>query len=137
VQPGRVERERDPVARADVRLLLDLGGEERAAVGGEQRRALSFVRGRTNGFDVDCRRVDGEEHVRRRPQLLDDHGLDLEQRQPRRSRPRVREVLRPDAEDEPPVVGAGGTTIGVERDPEAGELDCVAVHRRLDEVHRG
>jgi hypothetical protein len=48
----------------------------------------------------------------------------------------VREVLRPDPEDDGARLHTRGASVGPERDPEAGELDRVARDLGLDEVHR-
>ena len=63
--------------------LGHLGGEEGAPVGGDERRAVAFVGRRPHRVDVDRRRVDREEHVRRRAELLDDSRLDLDRRRSR------------------------------------------------------
>ena len=100
VEPRRVERERKPVAGPHIGLLRDLGREEGAAVGCDQRRALAVVGGRPDRVHFDRRRVDGEEDVRGRAELLDDHHVDLDPRERRVGGAAVLEVLWPEAEDD-------------------------------------
>ena len=100
VEPARVEREAEPLARPHDDGLGDLRREQRPPVGGEERRPLALVGRSTHGRDVDGRRLDREDDVRRGAELLDDGDLHLDRR-PRRVGERGRfEVLWAEPEDQ-------------------------------------
>ena len=102
-----------------------------------KRRAVTFVGRRPHRVDVDRRRVDREEHVRRRAELLDDSRLDLDRRRAIAGGWRMLKVLRPDAEDDLPRGDAGRSPVAGKRHAEAGELDRILGELGFDEVHRG
>ena len=93
-----------------------------ARVAGEQRRALLVVARGPHGVHVDGRRLDREEHVRRRAQLLDDRDVDVDRRQRGIGRAGVVEVLRADAEDHGVGGAVGRPPALAERNAEAREL---------------
>ncbi len=118
----------------------------RAAVRGSTRAFRSEPRSVTRSAVVSSsspsvsaailRRVDTEEHVRIRAELLEHDDLDVDRRQLRRRERRVLERLGANAEDHGAALTAFRPPGRVELDAELPERDLAVGDGRLDEVHR-
>jgi hypothetical protein len=107
---------------------------EHGLIACEKGRILA-LEGLSELLRVDARRIDVEDHVRIRAQLLEHVHDDVDLWQRRIRKGHVLEALRPDPEHH----SAGRDAVreqGRKCDPETAELDDAAFDDGLDEVHR-